>query len=67
MVDKVEWLPMEAPVNPNTEHYRIALEASMDEFIGKVGPMYLSALRQAFMAGAMFQLRYKIPPQETPA
>ena len=42
--------------------YLKALETAMDEFIGKQSPMYLSALRQAFMAGAMFQLKYK--PQE---
>lgn len=60
-VEKVEWVPMAAPVNPNTEHYMKAFEAAMDEFIGNQGPMVLSALRQAFMAGAMFQLHYKFP------
>jgi hypothetical protein len=61
-VDKIEWLPMEATVKHDTEAYMTALNASMDEFIGKQAPLYMSALRQAFMAGAMFQLQYK--PQE---
>ena len=48
----------EVPVNPAIEAYRNALEAAMDDFMGKQGPMYLSTLRQAFMAGAMFQLKF---------
>jgi len=61
-VEKLEWLPMEAAPSYNQAAYLAALEASMDEFIGKQAPLYMSALRQAFMAGAMFQLKYK--PQE---
>ena len=62
-VDKIEWLPMEATVKHDTEAYMTALNASMDEFIAQQGSMYMSALRQAFLAGAQFQLRYK--PRET--
>ena len=58
-VEKIEWLPMEAALSYNPAAYLVALEAAMDEFIGKQGPLYMSALRQAFMAGAMFQLKYK--------
>ena len=60
-MEKIEWLPMEAPVNPGIEHYKQALEAAMDQFIGAQGPLYLSMMRQAFMAGAQFQLNYKRP------
>lgn len=49
---------IKAPVNPKIEHYKQALETSMDDFIGVQGPLQLSAMRQAFMAGAQFQLNY---------
>lgn len=55
----VHVLPSESPA---TTEYMAALNASMDAFIEKEGQMYMSALRQAFLAGAQFQLRYK--PQE---
>lgn len=48
----------ESSVNPALGSYRDALEVAMDDFIAKQGPMYLSALRQAFMAGALFQLKF---------
>lgn len=61
-LQNLDALLVEPPVDPQITEYRAALEAAMDEFFLKFGPIILSNMRQAFMAGAMFQLKYK--PQE---